>query len=251
MAVTSFRHTIALSALAAALFVSQSALAADPAESWVDADTNTGVLWAGVAGQENVIAGYAGGIWALNGDLDAAGFLLKAQVLFVDYDFATTVAPGTGNGDVSRGNVSIGYQWVDEGYVASIFAGLDLQEHDITPAAASTLDDEAGLIVSARVATRGGAMYPMSIVGNYSTANDTYWVRARAGYKMNNFEIGPEVAALGDQDDDAFRVGAYAKIEMGDIILELNGGYHDGDDTVGTASVGESAYGGVTLIYVY
>ena len=214
------------------------------------ADTNSTALWIGIGLQEHTVAGYAGGVWAANGDLDASGFLFRGQLLYVDYSFDTD-DNDDGDGQLARANASVGYQIGGDGVIASLFAGVDYQDVDVDPGDDSELNDEVGLIVTGRVATNGETTLPMSLEGNYSTANDTYWARARIGYRFDPISIGPEVAVLGDDGFDAYRVGGYAAFSMGDVILELNAGYHDANGSDGSAGSEDSVYGGATLVFVF
>jgi hypothetical protein len=207
-------------------------------------DTNSTALWAGVAFDEDANWGvHAGGVWAANGDLDASGLLFRGQALFVDWDASDNDG---GDGQIARVNASIGYQFGGDGVAASIFAGIDYQDVDVDDD--SDLDDEVGLIVTGRIATNGDTDVPMSLEGNYSTANDTYWARARVGYKFDWISIGPEVAALGDDGFDAFRIGGYTAFNLSDsVILDLNAGYQD---ATGRGS-DDGLYGGATIVFVF
>lgn len=231
-------------ALAGAVSVQAADLVPEP-------DTNSTALWIGVALMEDAIAGHAGGVWAANGDLDASGFLFRGQAIYVGYEFDTD-DDDDGDGELARANASVGYQIGGEGMVASLFAGIDYQDVSVDPDDDSELDDELGLIVTGRIATTGPTVLPMSLEGNYSTANDTYWARARIGYSFDWVSVGPEAAVLGDAGFDAFRIGGYAAVNLGDgIILDLNAGYHDASGSGDSGGSEDSAYGGATLVFVF
>jgi hypothetical protein len=243
------RNFLPASLMLAALPV-MSAYAADIAPEPVD--TNSTVIWAGVAFEESEAwAAHAGGIWAANGDLDSSGFLFRGQVLYVDWEFDRD-NDDDGDGQIARGNASIGYQFAGDGIVAAIFAGVDYQEVDVDPGGDTDLDDELGVIVTGRLATNGPTDLPMSLEGNYSTANDTYWARARIGYSFDWLAVGPEFAVLGDTGLDAYRVGGYAALNLSDgVILEVNGGYHDADGSANDHGSDDGAYGGATIVFVF
>lgn len=221
------------------------ALSANAADLEPPADTNSTALWVGFAFQEDdVWVAHAGGVWAANGDLDASGFLFRGQLLYADWN-----DNDDGEGEVARANASIGYQLGGDGFVAALFAGVDYQDVDTD---SDDLDDEVGLIVTGRVATNGSVAVPMSIEGNYSTANDTYWARARIGYSFDWVSVGPEAAVLGDAGVDAFRIGGYAALGLSDgIILDLNAGYHDADDSEDGSRSDNGLYAGATLVFVF
>lgn len=243
------RKLLPVSVILAGLPCAFSANAADIAP---EPDTNSTALWIGVAFQEEDLwAVHAGGLWAANGDLDASGFLFRGQVLYVDYSFDTD-DDDDGDGQLARANASVGYQIGGDGFVASVFAGVDYQDVDQDPDDDSELDDEVGLIVSGRVATNGPTVLPMSLEGNYSTANDTYWARARIGYSFGSLALGPEAGVLGDSGFDAFRIGGYAAVNLTDeVILELNAGYHDADGSGNSGGSEDGVYGGATLVFVF
>lgn len=242
------RKLLPASLISAALAGGISAQAADLGP---EPDTNSTALWIGVALMEDAIAGHVGGVWAANGDLDASGFLFRGQVLYVDYEFDTD-DNDNGDGELARANASVGYQFGGDGIVASLFAGVDYQDVSIDPDDESDLDDEVGLIVTGRIATTGPTVLPMSLEGNYSTANDTYWARARVGYSFGGIAVGPEAAVLGDAGFDAFRVGGYAAINLTDgVILDVNAGYHDASGSSDSGGSEDSAYGGATLVFVF
>lgn len=209
-------------------------------------------IWTGAAFKENVGAGFIGGVWAFNRNLDTEGFLFRGQYLYVGYDFSSTLSPtGTADGNLNRGDAQIGYQWVRNGWTASIFAGADYQNYRISPASADDgqLKDGFGVIFTGRLANLGSKT-PVSLEGNYSTINNTYWVRGRAGYNFGQFTIGGEIGALGNKAFDEARYGAFISTDLArGLILQANAGYADrlrNDYFIGT----NGAYGGVTLVFL-
>jgi hypothetical protein len=211
-------------------------------------DTNSTALWIGIAGQDGAWGLHAGGVWAANGDLGASGLLFRGQVLYVDWESEDDDTEG----ELARINGSIGFQLGGDGFTASAFAGLDYQDVDVDPSNNSDLDDEFGLILTARLAHDGDTQVPLSLEGTYSTANDTYWARARAGYRFDWIDIGPEFAVLGDTGFDAIRIGGYAAVGVSDgVIVELNGGYHDADGSSHGGGSEDGVYGGATLVFVF
>jgi hypothetical protein len=211
-------------------------------------DTNSTVVWAGVAFEESEAwAAHIGAVWAANGDLDSSGFLFRAQALYVGWEFDPD-----GDGEIGRGNLSVGYQFAGDGVVASVFAGIDYQDVDVDPDDDTDLDDELGVIFTGRIATNGSTVLPMSLEGNYSTANDSYWARARIGYNFDWFTLGPELAVLGDEGLDAFRIGGYTAVNLSDgVILDLNAGYHDADGSANSRGSDDGFYGGATVVFVF
>lgn len=219
-------------------------------------DTKSAAVWAGVGLKDDVIAGYAGGVFALNGDLGSTGILLRASGLYVDYDFNTALSPnGRANGDLYRVNGSLGYQIVGEAITWALFAGVDYQDRDINPGVANDgrLNDEAGFIVNARIATNGGSMFPLTLEGHYSTANNDFWARAQTGFDLASFTVGPEASILGNDAYTEARFGGYASWHISsDFDLQFRAGYAEQlSGAGGSNSGGDGAYGGASMVFTF
>jgi Cellulose biosynthesis protein BcsS len=254
---------IAIAALSATGLVS-SAHAADmatkappPAASPAFSDVSSSVFWLGGDFKTNVAAGTAGGIYALNGNLAAPGWLVRGQFTYVGYDFASTLAPsGTAHSTFADGSGAIGYQVFGNGLVASGFVGVDYQNYTTNPAAAAStgVGDKWGAVFIGRVATIGGTPYPFDIDGSYSTANNSFWIRGRPGVRFGNLRLGPEVIGLGNNVFDEVRVGGYASYDVSrNFIVQADLGYADptrGENTAGGRG-GRGAYGGVVLVFLH
>ncbi len=214
------------------------------------------VWWTGADFKKDTDTGYIGGIYALNGNLSATGWLVRGQFTYVGYNFDSTLAPsGQVDANYYRGQAALGYQIAGVGYVASAFVGVDYQSYKFSPAYAVTNppDENLGAIFFARIATPGGSPYPIALEGQYSTANDDYWVRFRPGIRLSNFTIGPEIVALGNDDYNEFRYGGFVSYDFSNnFILQVNAGYADVTRNSGSAGQGgsDSAYGGLTLVFL-
>lgn len=218
-------------------------------------DTTAAALWAGVSVKNETVAGYAGGVWSPAGNLDENGFLLRAQLLYVASDYKTGLSPtGKAESKLRGASASVGYNWVGDGASVSLFGGIDFQDRDVNPSVAynGKLDDDLGFIFTGRIATNGDTMYPASIEGTYSTANETYWTRARIGVKRETITFGPEIAALGNSEYKALQTGAHVSFELDKTILQFNGGY-DFSEKSGSASASgkDGAYAGATIVFLF
>lgn len=218
-------------------------------------DPHSAVLFAGVGLQDDVIAAYGGGVWAPNGSLGATGVLLRGQVLYVDYDFTTAASPsGTANGKLYRANASIGYQLAGDRFSVALFGGIDVQNRNISPSGSNNgkLDDKVGFIITGRLAYYGSTQFPASVESSYSTANNSYWARGRAGYRFGSVTVGPAMAFLGNDDYDATRVGGYTALDLGPFILDLSLGYNFKNTSGKSGSGGgDGIYGGGTVVYLF
>jgi hypothetical protein len=249
-------------AIGAASAFSPRAVAADMATKAQPAatspsDVNSSVLWLGGDFKNEADGGNIGGIYALNGNLDAPGWLVRGQFTYVDYNFNSTLSPsGSARGQFSEGSAAIGYQWTGNGYVASGFVGPDYQNYDINPAAAATpgVGDRLGAIFFGRVATMGDTQFPSAIDGDFSSANDSYWVRGRTGMRFGSLTLGPEAIALGSKVYDEVRGGGYASYDLSrNVILQGDLGYADatrGENSSGGRG-GNGVYGGVTVVFLH
>ena len=220
-------------------------------------DVNSSVLWLGSDFKNNVAAGNVGGIYALNGNLDASGWLVRGQFTYVGYDFSSPFAPsGTARGNFFDGSAALGYQWAGNGFVASAFVGPDYQNYTINPAAASDprVGDRFGAVFWGRVATMGGAQFPSAIDGQYSTANNSFWVRGRTGMRFGTITVGPEIVGLGNTVFDEVRAGGYISLDLSrSLILQADAGYADATrgENSGGGRGGSGAYGGVALVFLH
>ena len=246
--------------LAASAVLGSQAIAADmpvKAAPYVAPAPGPGTaVWLGGAFKDHVWAGFIGAVTAVNGNLDVDGVLVRGQYLYVNWDFDTTLSPtGTASGTLNRGDIQVGYQIVRNGMVAAGFVGVDYQDYRYSPAIANDgrLRDQAGAIFTGRLASAGATNTPFSIEGNYSTANNTYWVRGRVGYNFGWLTVGPEVGALGNKEFDEARYGAYANFTVNpNVIVQLNGGYADrlrGENVFGGTNP-SGGYGGITLVFL-
>lgn len=219
-------------------------------------DTHSGVLWAGVGFKEDVVAAYIGGVLAVNGDINSSGLQVRLSGTFVDYEFRSGFAPsGKADGELYRGNASLGYQIAMEAVRISLFAGVDVQDRDINPAAANDgrLKNEAGFFVSGRVASNTPGPFSMSVEGNYSTANSSYWTQAKLGYRFGSVKVGPEIGVLGNDVFDELRIGGNAEFGLlSNLLLQVNAGYAEKLSGGGSGgSGGDGAYGGGTLVFLF
>jgi hypothetical protein len=228
-----------------------------PAADTTPFDVNSTVLWLGSDFKNNVDAGNVGGIYAFSGNLDAPGWLVRGQATYVGYDFSSPfAASGEAHGNFAEGSVALGYQWAGNGFVASAFVGPDYQNYAIQPPAAADprVGDQWGAIFWGRVATMGGAQFPSAIDGQYSTANNSFWVRGRTGVRLGRFTLGPEVISLGNSAFDEFRGGGYVSYDLSSkVILQADLGYADATwgENSGGGRGGSGVYGGVTLVLLH
>ncbi len=201
---------------------------------------------------------YTGAIVALNRDFGKDGFLLRLYGSNVGYEYdsgATRI-----DGDGWQGDVMLGYKFSRDHWWAAGFVGVDWQHHDLTPNDFSNKvrGSEVGFKVAADWSTiRGQSPLFASLNGNYSTAFDSYWARARVGGNLGHITLGPEAIVLGNESFDAHRFGGFATFDVNltrttSFEVTLSAGYqfldHSGSGTSGSGSGGgEGVYGGINI----
>ena len=135
-------------------------------------------MWFGGDFKQNVAAGFGGGVFALNGNLNLPGWLFRADLVGVGFDFAMPPAPN-GHGDMFRGDGAVGYQVFGYGLVAQGFVGADYEQYNFHPASAGNpqLRDGVGAIFYGRLASATATQFPFAVDGQFETTNRDFWVR--------------------------------------------------------------------------
>ena len=193
-------------------------------------------VFAGVSGNEDSTFGYIGGIQALNGDIAKQGILLRGMLSYGQYDYDTiAVAGGNVDGKAIGAELGVGYQWVNPGSRFSIYGGIDHQDHDLSPndPSNSVSGAETGAAVQAEIETLGAPWYG-GLIGKYSTAYDSYWVRGRVGYAFGSLTVGPEVVLAGNEEYEETRYGLFLNLPVSkSLSLSLSAGHSkaEGDST--------------------
>lgn len=189
---------------------------------------------------------YLGAMTALQGqDIQSQdGWLLRGDAGYGEYDYDTVAVPG-GNvdGDVSTGDILVGYRhFFPAGYVTG-FLGGDIQHHNISPNDPGNSVDgsEGGVKGALELFASPAANIEIQALGNYSTAFDSYWSRLTVGYNFGPVTIGPEVRFLGNEEFHQVRYGAsISGFDIGFANVSINGGYANTSDRGD-----DGAYGGI------
>lgn len=202
---------------------------------------------------------FQGAILALNRDIGRDGFVLRAYGSHVDYryDNAGIDTSGTGwQGDAMLGyKVSAGRIW------AAAYVGVDYQSFKLTPddPTSRVRGSEIGLKVAGDIASlrNEGPVY-FALSGNYSTAFESYWARARVGANSWGLTFGPEVAALGNKGFDATRVGGFVTFDLPliprlplEVSLSAGHQFVSGNSGVGSTGGGEGTYFGMSFTSLF
>ena len=194
---------------------------------------------------------------SLNGDSNKSGYRLKVEGGIGDYQYDTDVVPtGKVDADVWAGGAWIGYQFVMPIHTFSIYIGGDYQNTDLTPndPTNETRGSKFGFSTEAEFENIGDGPIYYGIDGIYSTGWNTYWTRARVGYRFHDGEwiIGPEATFLGDMTFDNQRLGGFVDFPLRlartlRLDVSLGAGYSFGggnNNNNGTGDVGGAGIGG-------
>lgn len=248
-------------ALLSALFAATAAYADGPGRG--PAATSTAVpsslvLFSGFDAVKDANYTFYGAILALNRDIGRDGFVLRAYGSHVDYEYDNggTNTAGTG----WQGDVMIGYK-VSSGRVwAAGYVGVDYQTFKLTPddLTSKVRGSEVGFKVAGDVASlRTEGPFYFSLSGNYSTAFDSYWARARVGANVPRMTFGPEFAVLGNSGFDATRVGAFLTFDLPitqrlPLEVTLSAGHQFvGSNSTSGSGGGDGTYVGISFVSVF
>jgi hypothetical protein len=199
------------------------------------------IVFAGIDGRENSYDLYAGLYHALNGDIDADGFLVRLFGLYGEYDYdSDTVGIGNVDGDVGYVDAMVGYQMTQDGFVFRGFLGVEYEDHDLSPSDPSNSNEggDVGVKLLGEIETATGAPYYANLFGSYGSAKDSYFVRARVGQDFGGFVVGPEGQLNGNDEYDEQRIGAFVTLEnLGQVQISASAGYSDTDNSWGGGSL--------------
>jgi hypothetical protein len=162
---------------------------------------------------------YVGGVQAINGDLSADGFLIRAGFTFGQYDEGILR-------DVpfEAGSLMVGYQHAFDRTRVALFVGGDII-HNGEGADPSVRGTEEAFRVVGEISTPVTERLDLTGWGSYSTFENQYYVQARALYRPgdNGFRMGPEGSLLGGDTWDQARLGGHADfpLRLGGLFGEL------------------------------
>lgn len=216
---------------------------------------------------------YLGATWALNRDLSREGVLFRTMGSYGRYDYQENCSdpgrcgggadPQNFDGRMWQGDVMVGYQWVRGNFDMALYAGVDFQNHRISPN--DPFNPVSGHETGFKVALdleahrHTGLPYYYSLEGAYSTAFDTYFLLGRLGFNRNAFIYGVEGWLLGDETGDAQRLGAFVSFDRQlrpDLVAEISfsAGYQFIDDEgklCGSFFGSEGAYATLNISFAF
>lgn len=123
------------------------------------------------------------------------------------------------------GALTIGYEWITEKGSFAAYAGMNMQN-----AAKYMLEVSGsgiGLQASVDLSLNPTERFMLSASGTYSTLNNSYYSRAKAGIAIfEGVYVGPEVSFIGENTSRQQRYGAFISgISVRNLQFGLSGGY--------------------------
>lgn len=205
-------------------------------------------IFGGTDATATSIFAYLGSAWALGRDVRDEGWRLKMLAGRGGYDYDTTL-PGnaresTVDGDITLFQLMAGYQWSHGPWTIKGYGGIAWEDHDLSPfdPANSVNGAEAGAIGQLEIWRNLGPSGFASLDASYSGAYGGYYAQGRLGRRIGPWmSAGLEAAALGNEEYDGGRGGAFLRFHLGELDLTLSGGAAGeiyGDDIGGYVSVG-------------
>lgn len=180
---------------------------------------------------------YGGFVFTPFGDLTQDGFLVRGVFGGGEYEYDNP--GGEVDGDHINLEGMLGYQMFMDMFRVSVYAGVNVQDHDLSPndPTNSVEGTEVGFQATGEIETLATSPFYAGFAGTYSTANDTYWTRGRLGWQFEQFVIGPEGSLAGNDEYDAARIGGFIAMQIGSFAVSASVGYADVDGTQGDDSV--------------
>ena len=192
---------------------------------------------------------YAGFIAAANGDLARPGFLIQGFGGFGDYEYRNSGVPGgTVNADLTELSGLLGYQLFAGTVRFRAFAGVDWQDNDLSPPdpANPVSGSDTNFVTTGNITTVGPGLYYFDLFGSYAVTNQTYWSRARIGYKFGHLTAGPEGAFYGNENFNSQRVGGFLKFPLWSRMdVTVAGGFNFVANDEFFDELGSGSFGGL------
>ena len=195
-----------------------------------------GEHWTGFAATENSFYLYSGATYAPFDTLATTGFRIRVMAGYGGYyydgvvNIAGQILPVTFTGETYAAEGFLGYQFRYGAWTGKLFAGIDHQQHIITPFDPSNVVTGVATGVKAIIENwinfgAFGVNAWTSLDGSYSTAFNSYNVQLKSAANLiGPFDLGFEIGAFGNKTLHAGRAGLLARYQ-GDLVeISLTGG---------------------------
>jgi hypothetical protein len=191
------------------------------------------VLWYGDATFFESAQSYdTGATIALNGNLARPGFIVELFGGLDFYNYASDVPGGKVDATSPSFYSRVGYQWFMGNLRMETTMGYNYVRLNLDPGDPENPQrgTTQGFIVGGELETNEAKPVYFDAAGEYSTVFNTYWSRARLGYKLGNFIVGPEGIFQGDQTFNSQQYGGFLSFPIKlwrdqELGVSLSGGY--------------------------
>jgi hypothetical protein len=191
-------------------------------------------IFTGLEATNNAISGYLGAGLALGKGLYEPGWRIRAVGSLGRYDYRGTLFGAgedlatTFDGDASYGAALLGYQFRTETVFLKLFAGIEAEDQRISPRDPDNAVQ--GSALGLKFAAEGwfdiSPLWFASLDASYGTAFQEYWSLARIGRRLGpRLSLGLEGGALGNEEYDAGRGGAFVRASFAAVEVTLSGGF--------------------------
>jgi hypothetical protein len=156
---------------------------------------------------------HGGVVWSPAG-IDHDGFALKVMLGGGNYRYISGALGGTEvSGRLLAASILPGWRFVHGKFIATVFAGLDLQDHRLTPddPSAGLRGDYAGLRGNVEFWYEPTSSTMVAADGSVSTIGTSYNARVAFGWRVfDRYYLGPEVQGFAAGDNyHQFRAGVH------------------------------------------
>ena len=156
---------------------------------------------------------HGGVVWSPDG-VDKEGFALKVMFGGGNYRYISGALNNTEvSGRLLAATILPGYRFVRDKFIATIYGGLDMQNHRLSPddPSAGLRGSYVGFRVNAELWYEPTPSTMIAADGMISTIDTTYNARFAFGWKIfDRYYLGPEVQGFAAGDNyRQFRVGAH------------------------------------------
>jgi hypothetical protein len=191
-------------------------------------------IFTGLEATDNAVSGYVGAGYAFGHGLWESGWRVRAVGSLGAYDYRSTLFRGgselatTFDGTSRYGAALLGYQLRANSLFLKVFAGFEAEDQSISPRDPNNAVQ--GSAVGAKLVAESwydfAPLWFASVDASYGTAFQEYWSRARLGYRVGpRLALGIEGGAVGNEEYDAGRGGAFARLGLRGLELTLAGGF--------------------------
>lgn len=217
-------------------------------------DTVGSVFFSGLDAREYSWYTHAGTIMALNGDLGKSGLYFRAFGGGGQYNYDTGTPLNLNiEGTLLDADMGLGYRYLQNGWVFGVYTGLHVRDRSFNQIDPGNLI--GGTDIGARfLADATGTTGPIwwNGIAQFSTVDSAWWTRARVGYEINRFKIGPEFIYQTDVQFVEYRIGAFVSTQLTDRCkATVSLGAANYENSRGATTSDDSLYGSLGFSFLF